>query len=71
MVDVETHWYYQSKLVPFKLNLKKYSKEIRKIVDIGAGSGFFARSLTDFNNSGTAICVDPNYSTESSEKMAH
>ena len=68
LVDVETHWYYQSKLVPFKLNLKKYSKEIRKIVDIGAGSGFFARSLTDFNNGGTAICVDPNYSAESSER---
>ena len=68
LVDVETHWYYQSKLVPFKQSLKKYSTNARRTIDIGAGSGFFARSLTDFDNGGTAICVDPNYSIESTER---
>jgi hypothetical protein len=68
LVDVETHWYYQAKLVPFKRNLKKYSKKIQRTIDIGAGSGFFAKSLTDFDDGGTAICVDPNYSIESTER---
>ena len=68
LVNVETHWYYQSKLVPFKLSLKKYSRDIRRTIDIGAGSGFFARSLTDFDNGGIAICVDPNYNVESIER---
>ena len=68
LVDADSHWYYQAKLVPFKLNLRKYSHGIRRTVDIGAGSGFFARSLTNFDNGGTAICVDPNYEIESAEK---
>lgn len=68
LVDVETHWYYQAKLVPFKRNLKKHSKKIQRTIDIGAGSGFFAKFLTDFDDGGTAICVDPNYSVESEER---
>ncbi len=68
LVDVDSHWYYQAKLVPFKRNLKKYSHGIRRTVDVGAGSGFFARSLTDFDSGGCAICVDPNYAAESTEK---
>lgn len=68
LVDADSHWYYQSKLVPFRRALRKHSHGIKSIVDIGAGSGFFARSLTDFDNGETAICVDPNYEVESTEK---
>lgn len=68
LVDAKTHWYYQSKIVAFKRAIKKYSSGIQTIIDIGAGSGFFARSLTDFDHGATAVCVDPNYESESSEE---
>ena len=68
LVDADSHWYYQAKLVPFKRNLRKYSHGIRRTVDVGAGSGFFARSLTDYDNGGSAICIDPNYEAESTDK---
>lgn len=67
LVDANSHWYYQAKLVPFKRNLSKFSHGIQRIVDVGAGSGFFARSLADFNGGMTALCIDPNYETETSE----
>jgi hypothetical protein len=40
---------------------------IDKVLDIGAGSGFFSRYLLDHTACREAVCVDPNYPAETSE----
>ena len=64
LVDPATHWYYQAKIVPFKRAFRKYAIKPKTIFDIGAGSGFFAQSITQLDNNLTAICIDPNYESE-------
>ena len=64
LVDPATHWYYQSKIVPFKRAYNKYSFQPKTLLDIGAGSGFFAKSILQLDSNLTATCVDPNYESE-------
>ena len=64
LVDPATHWYYQSKLVPFKQAFHKYSFQPRTLLDVGAGSGFFAKSILQLDSNLTATCIDPNYESE-------
>jgi len=64
LVDPATHWYYQSKIVPFERAFHKYSFQPRTLLDIGAGSGFFAKSILQLDSNLTATCVDPNYESE-------
>ena len=64
LVDPATHWYYQAKIVPFKSAFQKYARQPKTVLDIGAGSGFFAKSIVQLNSDLTAICIDPNYDSE-------
>jgi 2-polyprenyl-3-methyl-5-hydroxy-6-metoxy-1,4-benzoquinol methylase len=64
-VDPSHHWYYQSKLRVLRQALTRWSPAARAIVDVGAGSGFFATQLTDLNAGGHVTCVDPHYDSES------
>ena len=64
IVDPATHWYYQAKIVPFKSAFQKYARQPKTVLDIGAGSGFFAKSIVQLNSDLTAICIDPNYESE-------
>ena len=63
-MDPVTHWYYQAKIVPFKKAFRKYAVNPKTIFDIGAGSGFFARSITQLDNNLMTTCIDPNYESE-------
>jgi len=63
---VKSHWYYCSKAAAMLALLKGFS--FRKILDVGAGSGFFSRYLLNHTPAEMAYCVDtcyPEYSEES------
>jgi len=63
-IDQGTHWYYQSKKIPLHQYFSELSKNgIKKIIDIGAGTGFFSKDLfTHFPQWIKHIqCVDTGY----------
>jgi SAM-dependent methyltransferase len=61
LVDPERHWYYQAKLFAIKKNLDKLTTHPKRVIDVGAGSGFFAKSICNFSQGDVAECIDPNY----------
>lgn len=65
---VNSHWYYRAKLAALKKLVA--GLPAGEVLDVGAGSGFFARALlTDTAMTG-AVCVDPNYAQDSDEIVA-
>jgi hypothetical protein len=63
--EIETHWYYVSKgraLRSFLGGLR-----VPELLDVGAGSGVFARQMLDAGVCERAVCVDPNYTEEHEE----
>jgi 16S rRNA G1207 methylase RsmC len=71
LVDPISHWYYQSKLFALVRAVRKFSPEWVSLIDVGAGSGFFSRSIADFEKGQKVICVDPNYEAEKSEEAGN
>ena len=63
--DIGRHWYYRSKGAGVRRLLGKQHFDC--ILDIGAGSGYFSRSLLRAGLATSALCVDPNYDSESDE----
>jgi 2-polyprenyl-3-methyl-5-hydroxy-6-metoxy-1,4-benzoquinol methylase len=63
-VNPHTHWYYQSKIIPFIRATEKYSARRKTLIEVGAGSGFFSESMCQKFLGLTAICVDTSYETE-------
>ena len=59
------HWYYRAKSAAMLQMLR--GTPIHKILDVGAGSGFFSRRILDTTSATGAICVDPNYPCEHDE----
>jgi hypothetical protein len=59
------HWYYRAKSAAMLRMLSDATMD--KVLDIGAGSGFFSRYLLDNTACREAMCVDPNYPAETSE----
>lgn len=59
---IGNHWYYRSKANALKMLLKDV--EIEKILDVGAGSGFFSKFLLSVTDAETAWCVDVGYDAE-------
>ena len=59
------HWYYRAKSAAMLRMLR--GSPITKVLDVGAGSGFFSRYLLDHTSAASAICVDPNYAAEKQE----
>lgn len=59
------HWYYKSKAAA----LERYVRDIplKKVLDIGAGTGFFSRFLLNKTRCEEATCVDIGYSIEKDE----
>lgn len=63
--DISKHWYYRSKfaaLLSYVMHLAP-----KKILDIGAGSGFFSKGLLHQTEALEALCVDTGYSAEREE----
>ena len=61
LVDPHEHWYYQSKLTAIKGALEQCGYAGAPVVDVGAGSGFFASEIVGEYPGVRAWCVDPNY----------
>jgi len=63
-IDPERHWYYQAKARAVEAELARRGTTTGTLLDVGAGSGFFARYLLDAGMATTAVCVDPNSSAQ-------
>jgi hypothetical protein len=66
-VDQNTHWYYQSKKLPLFHYFKKLPDSIKyDIIDVGSGSGFFAKELLDAFPDKINVCylIDTEYTIE-------
>jgi 2-polyprenyl-3-methyl-5-hydroxy-6-metoxy-1,4-benzoquinol methylase len=61
----EAHWYYASKARALIQALG--DRQPQRILDVGAGSGFFSRMLLRDTAAHSAICVDPGYTEDWSE----
>lgn len=66
--DIDRHWYYVSKRRALLAMIGDAAP--RRILDIGAGSGFFSRALLRDTRAREAVCVDPNYPAEHDETEA-
>lgn len=62
--EIHTHWYYVSKSLMVEEHLR--GRRLR-ILDVGAGSGWFSRRLLQRGIAERAVCVDPGYSSERDE----
>lgn len=61
-VDPHNHWYYAHKSQLVTDAIIKYAKDKHTVIDVGAGSGFFAeKALEVMDTDASAICVDINY----------
>lgn len=61
----DEHWYYTSKLAAVRAYCRDIPRE--RLLDVGAGSGFFSRALLADPACAQAVCVDPNYPGDSDE----
>jgi len=62
-VDIAQHWYYKSKSLAMSALTRPVSP--KKILDVGAGSGFFSRYLLANSSAQEAWCVDTSYKLDS------
>lgn len=67
--DLETHWYYVSKGRALRKMLAQDS--VHSLLDVGAGSGVFARAFIKDGFCQSATCVDLNYTDEWLAKNKH
>lgn len=63
--DEGSHWYYASKALALERCLG--GRDPERILDVGAGSGFFSRTLLRRTRARSATCVDPGYAHDWSE----
>ena len=61
-VDPKHHWYYTSKSAAVVNAVRKFRPSANAILDVGAGSGFFAEQLKVATSATSVICFDPHYS---------
>jgi SAM-dependent methyltransferase len=66
--DIAHHWYYQAKLEVLIAFLGRPAPV--RILDVGAGSGFFARRLLERTAAREAWCVDPGYAADRDERQS-
>jgi trans-aconitate methyltransferase len=62
------HWYYRSKALAIRAYLG--DRRIRRILDIGAGSGFFTRYLLEHSSAASGMCVDTGYEADRDEQWS-
>ncbi|EJM05162.1 hypothetical protein PMI19_01644 [Pseudomonas sp. GM16] len=65
---INEHWYYCSKAAATTRMLGK--APIKRILDVGAGSGFFSHHLLTHTDAREAWCVDISYPADSSATTA-
>lgn len=65
---IEAHWYYRSKAAAVSRLLR--NPPPARVLDVGAGSGFFARHLVTELGASEAWCIDPGYAADHDERLA-
>lgn len=65
---IDDHWYYQSKALALSSCLAQ--PQGNRVLDVGAGSGFFSRWLLQRGLAEEAICVDTGYAADRDEAVA-
>ena len=62
------HWYYRSKAAALRRAVAGLAS--RRLLDIGAGSGFFSRHLLAATPAESALCVDIGYPADRDDSVA-
>src|SRR3546814_14606745 len=65
--DIDSHWYYLSKARALSSCLPRSTGN--KVLDVGAGSGFFSRWLLSHGLADEATCVDTGYASDCDEAL--
>ena len=63
--QIKSHWYYRAKAAALLRDLRGQAP--KEILDIGAGSGFFSRTLLKETTAERATCVDIGYRQDKDE----
>lgn len=66
--SIATHWYYRSKAAALTRLIGHLQPAV--ILDVGAGSGFFARHLLVHTQATEAWCIDPSYPDDTEAQVA-
>jgi SAM-dependent methyltransferase len=66
--DIGRHWYYRSKAAALRRAVSGVSP--RRLLDVGAGSGFFSRHLLEHTTAESALCVDIGYAADRDDSVA-
>jgi len=66
--DIARHWYYRSKAAALRRAVA--GLEPRRLLDVGAGSGFFSRHLLAETAALNALCVDIGYPADRDDSVA-
>jgi SAM-dependent methyltransferase len=66
--DIGRHWYYRSKAAALVRMVGGLGP--RRILDVGAGSGFFSRHLLSQAGAQSALCVDIGYAGDRDDSVA-
>ena len=63
----DRHWYYRAKAAALEAMLPRTFNG--RVMDVGAGSGFFSRHLAKRGLIAEALCIDPGYGRERDETV--
>jgi SAM-dependent methyltransferase len=66
--EIGRHWYYRAKAAALRRMVGPLHP--KRILDVGAGSGFFSRHLLAETGAQSALCVDTGYASERDDSTA-
>ena len=66
--DIGRHWYYRAKAAALRAMVGGLRPQ--RLLDVGAGSGFFSRHLLSDGGAQSALCVDIGYERDRDESEA-
>jgi 2-polyprenyl-3-methyl-5-hydroxy-6-metoxy-1,4-benzoquinol methylase len=66
--DIGRHWYYRSKAAALRRAVGRLHP--KRLLDVGAGSGFFSRHLLAETDAHSALCVDIGYPADRDDSVA-
>lgn len=69
---IDTHWYYLSKARMMADHVRKLTggKPVKRVMDVGAGAGWFSRWMLREGLAESALCIDPGYENDRDEMEA-
>jgi len=70
--QIDSHWYYTSKAQMMTDHIRRLTGgvPVKRVMDVGAGAGWFSRWMLREGLAETAVCVDPGYDRDWEELEA-